>query len=697
MRTSKLLVFAIASCLLTVASGADPNAPAASSPASRDKATNSVSPEEIQRIELLAPTKPTAAPARPRKVLIFCSVTGWRPPAISLVNKTFEILGRKSGAFEVALVSEDASIFTPEKLAEFDAIVMNNCNELHLDEERSHALQDFVKNGKGVVGLGSTISIINWPEEAEMMGGSCFRHPFTGVPSNPKSTWALKIDDPSHPLTKMFNPRGIKIGDVLYQVVGPYSRDKVRVLLSLDVNDPRTALLVVPGSVNREFLAYRPDKDFAISWIRDYGKGRVFFSVLTHASGGMLFNSPILEHFLAGIQFALGDLKVDTSPNPIASAKPAAPVHSRKSAAEWTALVNSTNSDARIEAISALGDLGGKAKTSLPEMIALLKDNAQDVRFFAAMALGRVGAAAVPGVTMLLHDTSPTVRAVAAQALGWVGPDARSSAPELKSLIQDKDAAVRKEVVLALGRIEKEIAVPMLIELLRSSVTDVREAAFDALGEMGPASKAALPELTEILRGPDTAADTANNGFYGGFYAGGPKMDSLQTVCWMSELPEASNAIIAATSVFRGKGEKGLSPSLVFQAMGPNARPAVPALIGLLQEKSGNTQGYAARALAAIGVSAAEAIPALAGLLEDKNQFVRVSAAEALGHLGSAAVPTLVQALQNNDWLVRAKAAEGLGSLGSAAAPAALALREKLQDGDGEVRRCATIALSRLK
>jgi len=47
-----------------------------------------------------------------------------------------------------------------------------------------------------------------------MMGGHCYRHPFTGVPSNPKSTWALKIDDPSHPLTKMFNPRGIKTGDV---------------------------------------------------------------------------------------------------------------------------------------------------------------------------------------------------------------------------------------------------------------------------------------------------------------------------------------------------------------------------------------------------------------------------------------------------------------------------------------------------
>ena len=195
----------------------------------------------------------------------------------------------------------------------------------------------------------------------------------------------------------------------MYQVVGPYSRDKMRVLLSLDVNDPRTAPLVVPGSVNREFLAYRPDKDFAIAWIRDYGKGRVFFSVLTHASGSMLFDSAMLQHFLDGIQFALGDLKVDTSPNPRASAQPAPAVQPRKSVAEWTTLLNGSNSNARIEAILALGDLGEEAKTALPEMIALLKDGAPDVRFFAAIALGKVGAAAVPGVTGLLHDTNAAV------------------------------------------------------------------------------------------------------------------------------------------------------------------------------------------------------------------------------------------------------------------------------------------------
>ena len=137
MKTSKLFIFVISSGVLTAAHAADSKSPTAAAPAVRGRVSETISQETIQRIESLAPAKPTAVPAKPRKVMIFCSVTGWRPPAIALVNKTVEILGQKTGAFEVTAVSEDASIFTPEKLAEFDAIVMNNCNELHISEERS--------------------------------------------------------------------------------------------------------------------------------------------------------------------------------------------------------------------------------------------------------------------------------------------------------------------------------------------------------------------------------------------------------------------------------------------------------------------------------------------------------------------------------------------------------------------------------
>jgi type 1 glutamine amidotransferase len=67
----------------------------------------------------------------------------------------------------------------------------------------------------------------------------------------------------------------------------------------------------------------RDDNDYAISWVRRYDKGRVFFA--NFGNGGEVFSdSRILEHFLAGIQFVLGDLEVDTTPSAKTGARTAA-------------------------------------------------------------------------------------------------------------------------------------------------------------------------------------------------------------------------------------------------------------------------------------------------------------------------------------------------------------------------------------
>ena len=64
----------------------------------------------------------------------------------------------------------------------------------------------------------------------------------------------------------------------------------------------------------------RADNDYAISWVRSYGKGRVFYCSLGH-NPDAFWNTPILEHFLAGIQFALGDLKANTKPSAAGGAR----------------------------------------------------------------------------------------------------------------------------------------------------------------------------------------------------------------------------------------------------------------------------------------------------------------------------------------------------------------------------------------
>ena len=55
----------------------------------------------------------------------------------------------------------------------------------------------------------------------------------------------------------------------------------------------------------------RTDDDFALSWIKRYGKGRIFYSALGHQHD-IFWNKTILQHYFDGIQFALGDLDATT-------------------------------------------------------------------------------------------------------------------------------------------------------------------------------------------------------------------------------------------------------------------------------------------------------------------------------------------------------------------------------------------------
>jgi type 1 glutamine amidotransferase len=58
----------------------------------------------------------------------------------------------------------------------------------------------------------------------------------------------------------------------------------------------------------------RPDHDYAVSWIRSYGKGRVFFAILGHQPT-IFTTPPLADYFFRGIQFILGDLNADTTPS----------------------------------------------------------------------------------------------------------------------------------------------------------------------------------------------------------------------------------------------------------------------------------------------------------------------------------------------------------------------------------------------
>ncbi|MBU0616907.1 MAG: ThuA domain-containing protein, partial [Planctomycetes bacterium] len=280
--------------------------------------------EQIEKMKAAMPGKAVATPLKARKMLVFTLCKGFRHSAIECCAKALEMMGAATGAFE-AVVSDDVAMFKPEKLREFDAVCFDNTTgELFEDVALKQGLLDFVRGGKGLVGIhAATDCFYNWPEFGEMMGGY-----FDGHPWYANNTVHVKIDEPDHPINAAFGGKSFDIMDEIYQIKTPYSREKLRVLLSLDTT--RTDMSR-PG-------IKRKDGDFAISWIRAYGKGRVFYCSLGHRED-IFWNPMVLEHYLAGIQYALGDLKADATPSATALGTSWTPLFNEKDLAGWKGLV----------------------------------------------------------------------------------------------------------------------------------------------------------------------------------------------------------------------------------------------------------------------------------------------------------------------------------------------------------------------
>jgi type 1 glutamine amidotransferase len=136
------------------------------------------------------------------------------------------------------------------------------------------------------------------------MIGGYFKHHW-----NYPTAITVKIDDPQSPINATFKGRSFNINDEVYTFnQDSWSRDNVHVLTSIDYSLMSDADRKKEGSP-------RTDQDFGLSWIRREGQGRVFYEALGHHESVYYDNPQILEHVLAGIQYALGDLKADDTPS----------------------------------------------------------------------------------------------------------------------------------------------------------------------------------------------------------------------------------------------------------------------------------------------------------------------------------------------------------------------------------------------
>jgi type 1 glutamine amidotransferase len=225
--------------------------------------------------------------------------------SIPAQNFALEHMGKITGAYETVF-SNDLDNLKYDKINQFDAVFLNNTvGMIFVDPEVRAGLSRFVREGGGLAGNhGTSHASMDWDELHEMIGA------WRGVHREATEKATVKIDDPKSPLTAAFGGKEFVYEDEFFRFpVGPYSRERLHVLLSMDV---------AKTDMNQGRACAQPcsraDHDYAISWIRTYGKGRVFFCTLGHNTT-LFMTPPLAAHFLAGVQFVLGDLKADTTPS----------------------------------------------------------------------------------------------------------------------------------------------------------------------------------------------------------------------------------------------------------------------------------------------------------------------------------------------------------------------------------------------
>jgi type 1 glutamine amidotransferase len=299
---------------------------------------------------------PALAMAEPKKLLVVTVTTGFRHSSIETAEKVLKDLGEKSGAWTVDFVHQPEGQpknpgKPPEKkndsdeafkakqeaysaaLAEFNA-----ANKVWHDKIKAYMAEQMamekIKGYDGFVFANTTGDLL-FPDRdgfveliksgkamVAMHSGSDTYHPFRGYIDmlggefeTHKSQVEVQpiLHDPAHAATKPI-PSGFKVFDEIY-IIKTFDKSKVHALMGLDAHPNHAQLTDEEKKKEEELKRY-----FPISWCKEFGKGRVFYSSLGHREDVWdpswkegtkeRKNSPEIaktyqEHILGGIKWAL--------------------------------------------------------------------------------------------------------------------------------------------------------------------------------------------------------------------------------------------------------------------------------------------------------------------------------------------------------------------------------------------------------
>jgi type 1 glutamine amidotransferase len=292
-------------------------------------------PKDVAAMAAALPAKAAVKPKQPRRVLVYNKCNGFVTSSIPLATEMVKMFGEKSGAWTTD-VGWEPDVITAENLKKYDVIVLNSTTGNFLDDPndqavtaaRRKAFMDFVRGGKGIVGIHGAVDSYHAPRAPRAQAGEPAPPPPPALPLG--SSWLeftqmmngifkfhwvnehcyVKLDDPKSPINASFKGQPYELTDETYTYTqDSYSRKNAHILTSLDYSKmPDEEKAKEPAATKRT------DGDYGISWIRREGKGRVFYEAHGHLHHVFAY-APWVEHVMAGIQYAAGDLKADDSPS----------------------------------------------------------------------------------------------------------------------------------------------------------------------------------------------------------------------------------------------------------------------------------------------------------------------------------------------------------------------------------------------
>ncbi len=214
----------------------------------------------------------------------------------------------------------------------------------------------------------------------------------------------------------------------------------------------------------------------------------------------------------------------------------------------WEKALKDADPETIQHALDALASLGSQA---VPKLVDILKQH-KELRVQAAYTLGQIGpgaAAATDALAALVADEDFNVSTEAVLALAKIGPDAASTVPALIAALQKEKCPNAHAIIYALGKIGPKAAAaqPLLLKAmngtdkslsvvaawafmhlqpnpaqaakslpalvpgllvpgLSDSLPEIRKAAAEALGELGPMAGQAIPALQKAAKEDDSPA-----------------------------------------------------------------------------------------------------------------------------------------------------------------------------------------------